>query len=160
VRIELTPQTWISIVGIVVSVLLSWSVAKDHAHREALANERWRGIISAQMEMVYRVVFKTGTIEGLAAGILNHNSPITASLNAFEEHPELLAKLREFYATVGVHLSDLDLLVEIEKRFAPEMDAFEQAHSLKPAAALAAACYLLRPQMKLFEKFKAAQQKG
>lgn len=150
----MTPSNWISLLSILVSALIAWSVSKDHTHREAVANAEWRGKISAQMDTLYRITFKTGAAEGIAAGILSHNSPITANVDAFEAHPELVAKLRTFYATVGCTLSDLDLLVEIEKRFSEDLDAFEHAHNLKPAASLAAACYLLRPQMKLFERFK------
>jgi dihydroorotase len=150
----LTPHDWITIAGICVSVVLSYSVAKEHTHKEALANAEWRGKIGATVETMYRIIFKTGTQEGIAAGILNQNSPITANVEAFDQHPELLAKLRTFYSTVGCTLSDLDLLVEIEKRFGVEMEEFERAHNLKPAASLAAACYVVRPTMKLFERYK------
>lgn len=150
----MTAEAWIALVGVVVSIVLSWSVAKDHTHKEALANAEWRGRIGAQVDAMWRLVFRTGTSEGLASGILSHNSPITANLEAFNQHPDLVAKLREFYENAGSKLSDIDLLIEIENRFTPELEAFEVAHDLKPAAALAVACYLLRPNMKFFDRRK------
>jgi hypothetical protein len=150
----MTTEAVISLAGVITSVLASWLVARDHTHRDAVANAEWRGKISERVDAMYRIIFRTGISDGLHAGVLNQNSPITINVEAFREHPDLLGKLQQFYNAAGKSLSDLDLLVEIEKRFGDELDSFEKAHNLKPAASLAAVCYLLRPEMKLFDKYK------
>lgn len=151
----MTPNAWIALAGLLGSWFISWTVAKDNAHKEALANAEWRGKTGAQIDTLYRIIFRTGTREGIDSGVLNQNSPITVNVEAFRQHPDLLAKLREFYEAEGSKLSDLELVIAIEKRFPEELQAFEAQHNLTPAATLAAAAYLLRPEMKFSERRKA-----
>lgn len=151
----MTPNAWIALAGVLGSWFISWTVAQSNAHREALANAEWRGKTGAQIDTLYRIIFRTGTKEGVDSGVLSQNSPITVNVEAFGQHPDLLMKLRKFYEAEGSKLSDLELMIEIEKRFPADLQAFESQHNLTPAATLAAACYLLRPEMKLFERRKA-----
>lgn len=146
-------------VGAALSIVGSFLAVQRANHLQELKQAEWRGSINTKVDAMWRIIFRKATIEGLDTGVLDIRSPITANLSAFSEHPDLVQKLRNFYQEKGHKLTDLDLLVQIETTFSDELSRFEMAHQLRAGGSIAAACYLLRPGMPLFNEEHAKQWK-
>lgn len=146
----MTPDNWLTLLGIVISIVISWSISAQARQSVELKNAEWRGKMETKVNAMWGLLFRKASLEGLETGLLRSDSPIHINIEAFTNHPQFVKKLREFYAASGNKLSDLDLLVEIENRFSSELTALELEHHLKNGASLAAACFLVRPEMTLF----------
>jgi len=137
--------------GVIAAILGSYVIVRHSDYERQLVDERWRGGIETKVDAMWKVLFRAATFDGLVGGILQTKSPIHVNLDAFKTHPELVKKLKDFYETTGKNLKDLELFVELENRFSADFSQFERQHGLRAVASVAAACYLLRPEMSIFD---------
>ncbi len=151
-------MTWDAIggalIGGAVTVVASWIVIVQTNHQRALDDAQWHGKMTMMVSALWIRVFSNAVVEGMSIGWLEKNSPIRTTPNAFSQHPKLVEDLQSFYEQEGKNLNDLELLVAVERRFAKELLELETAHEVKNGAALAAACYLVRPGMELYDPSK------
>jgi hypothetical protein len=147
-----TNELFSIVVGPVISVILAWLVAKATKHDREVERERQIAKIEFMVQQLWIRVFKSGVVEGLDKGILEMNSPLSSSLEAWEGYDSLVKRLREWYEHEGKQLKDLDLLVAVDRKFESDLVKISLDHKLIGGAALASVCFLLRPEMGLFDR--------
>lgn len=142
----------IALIGALASIGASLILTR-HANIEARLRDAERlAKLEERLDTVYRLLFRKGVFEGLSRGLLASESPIRVNVESFKKHAEFVERLHDFYEKEGKNLSDVNLLMAIEKHFSADLAKFEVEHGLVNGASLAAACYLVRPEMTLFDQ--------
>ena len=155
VHVEASWSMLVSWCALLITVYNSWLKREKRTKEEIEEDLELRN----QVKLMWQVMFPAGISKALRAGILEKNSPLRWSTAALERHEALVADIRRFYAEECRPADDLKLLLLLSGRFEHEITKLVQddpAYSYE--AMLLSAFYLCRPESKLFEKYKAAEE--
>jgi len=87
-----------------------------------LANMHWRlAQIAVKVETMWQFQLRRGIAEAVHHGMATVNSPFVITEEAKSWLDDLAVPLRQLYQKLGRHVSDTDLLIEIELRFGDEI---------------------------------------
>jgi hypothetical protein len=70
-----------------------------------------------KIDTVWDFQIRRAQSEALMQGVATKNSPVTVTDEAKQWMKPLLMPIREFYSKLGRHLSDRELVIEIERQF-------------------------------------------
>lgn len=131
-----------------------WEQRKDH--EDAETRDRLSRVES-KVDVLWNFLLRRSISEGLNSGFLTRESPLKANVQILERHPEVIGDIKAWYETEGCQLLDLDLFVEIERRFNVPLHALCEHEGMMDGACLAAMFFMLRPESVLFEKYNTEE---
>ncbi len=148
--------------AMITPLVLEKSVAelKEDLRKEFISKESLGGNfagrfqeLETRQEVMWSAFINTGLGTGLRGGLLEKKSPLRWSFQAIERHKDFLDRLVAFYWTKK-DLSDVELMLEIEKSFNIDLLKIAKEHDFQYAAILLAAVFYCRPDSQMFAKFQ------
>lgn len=129
-------------------------LAAHHIQRIDAINEKVI-TIDARMDVLWGFFLRRSISEGLAAGTLTRESPLRANVQILDRHHEVVDGIKRWYEAEGKGLGDLELFIELERRFNVELHAICEQEKMMDGACLAALLFILRPDAPLFRQYDA-----
>jgi len=145
-----------AVVGAVAAVAASWLLIRQSNFERELADERWKGKIEQQVNMIWQFLMRKGVNEALITGLVERGSPLHVNVAKLERHNDFIQDVKKWYNTTGSKLDDIQLFIAIENQFHLELQHMCETEGLMAGGAVAAVLFIIRPDAQMFRQYDTA----
>jgi hypothetical protein len=142
-----------AVIGAIAAVAASWLLIRHSNFERELANERWKGSIERQVDMIWQFLTRKGVNEALITGLVERGSPLHVNVARLDKHQDFIQKVKDWYDKGGCNLDDIKLFVELEKQFHIEIQKMCEIEGLLTGGVIAAILFIIRPNAQMFKQY-------